>query len=123
MALEVPGTLDDSGRGITPSAINFTINNNLGTEMGQVSEQVGVSINGRSVGTITVNRNYPTSTLTVTVPKPGQYTYTANARAVFTNGQEYTCAGQGNIDVIGGKKFNLIANVGGNTCSIALQEK
>ncbi|MEH2170410.1 MAG: hypothetical protein V7K41_27910 [Nostoc sp.] len=105
------------------SAINFTIGDNLGVEIGQVSEQVEVSINGRPVGTLTVNQNYPRATLTVTVPKPGQYTYSANARAVFDNGKEGSCAGQGNVDISDGKKFNLNANSGGNTCFIVLQEE
>ena len=104
------------------SAISFTIGNNLGVEIGQVSEQVAVYINGKSVGTLTVNQNYPRATLMVSVPKPGQYTYTANGRAVFSDGIERTCAGQGSVDVSDGKTFNLAANIGGNTCSIVLQE-
>jgi hypothetical protein len=127
MALDIPDNPGTSVSGLDSpeptSAINFTINDNLGTEIGQESEQVGISINGRLVGTLTVNQNYPSATLTVTVPKPGQYTYTANANAVFNDGQERTCAGQGNIDVIDGKSFNLSANIGGNTCSINLQEE
>jgi hypothetical protein len=118
-----PSSGSSSSATSSQSAINFTIGDNLGVEIGQVSEQVAVSINGRLVGTLTVNQDYPSTTLTVTVPKPGQYTYTANGRAMFSDGIERSCAGQGGVDISDGKAFKLNANIGGNTCSIGLQEE
>ncbi|XWK89164.1 MAG: hypothetical protein U7127_03590 [Phormidium sp.] len=105
------------------SPVNFSISDDLGTDIGQVSEQVTVWIDGKMVGTLTVNQDFPQSILRVTVPSSGHHTYTASARATFKDGIVRTCAGQGTIDVSNGKNFKLLANIGGNNCSVLLAEE
>jgi hypothetical protein len=105
------------------SPIHFTIRDRLGD--GQVSEQVTVLINGRVVGTLTVDQYHPTSTITVTVPREGQYSYTVEATAVFeVNGEllRYMGAGQGMIDVGYTKDFELAGSFSGNTWLVTLME-
>jgi hypothetical protein len=58
----------------TPAPIDFTIRDQRGEN--QVSEQVAVLIDGRVVGNLTVNEQYPNAGLTVTVPRPGRYSFT-----------------------------------------------
>jgi hypothetical protein len=61
----------------------------------------------------------------VTVPQAGQYSYTAEAAAVFDiEGQlvEYYGAGQGMIQVEAGKIFDLTASISGNTWFISLMD-
>src|SRR5260370_14892253 len=55
------------------SPVNFTISDDLGEE--QVSEQVTVVLDGRNVGDLTVNEQYPSSTIPLTVPQEGRYSY------------------------------------------------
>jgi hypothetical protein len=103
--------------------VTFTIADQLGD--GQVSEQVTILLDGRRVGTLTVNQHYPYSELSVTVPRAGQYSYTAEAAAVFDiEGEliEYYGAGQGMIEVEADKVFDLMASFSGNTWLISLMD-
>ena len=103
--------------------VTFTIADRLGD--GQVSEQVTIVLNGRRVGTLTVNEHYPNSELSVTVPRAGQYSYTAEAAAIFhAEGglREYFGAGQGVIEVEAGKIFDLVASMSGDTWLISLMD-
>lgn len=105
------------------SAIHFNINDRLGE--GQVSEQVTVLINGRIVGTLTVDEYHPNATMSVTVPRAGQYSYTVEATAVFNvQGQllRYPGVGQGLLDVEANKVFDLAGSVSGNTWLITIME-
>jgi hypothetical protein len=104
------------------SAASFNISDHLGTDMGQVSEQITMIIDEKMVGTLTVNQNYPEASLTVTVPNPGRYPFKADARAVFNDGVERTCAGEGEVDISDGKSFSIVANLSNNSCSLALLE-
>lgn len=106
------------------SSVDFKIYDELGPS--QISEQVTVLIDGRLVGTITVNEYYPSSVMNVTVPRSGQHSYTIEAQAVFYDqGQvfEYTGAGQGMIDVEEGKEFYLVATISGSTWLVSLVER
>lgn len=107
---------------INPSPVRFKVGNRLGHEFGQVSEKVTLLINGRLVADLNVNMQYPTSVIEVNLPSKGTYSYTANGRAVFRDGREYSCAGQGFIDVSQGKFFAFAANMGGGMCQIVLVE-
>jgi len=101
--------------------IDFTIRDELGDD--QVSEQVTVVIDGRVVGTLTINQHYRNSMVSVTVPRPGQYSYTVEATAVFAgeDGEfQYTGAGQGMIDVTSGRSFRLAGSFSGSTWLISL---
>ncbi|RZB28978.1 MAG: hypothetical protein AEth_01582 [Candidatus Argoarchaeum ethanivorans] len=103
--------------------VDFTIYNSLGE--GQISEQVTVVIDGKDVGTLTINEHYPNSRLKVTVPKPGQISYSLVSAAVFDiNGElfEYNGVGQGIITVEQGKDFSLYGSVSGNTWLITIIE-
>ncbi len=105
------------------SQMNFVIRDALGED--QVSEQVVVVINGRTVGTLSVNEHYPTAMLTVTVPGEGRYSYTVSGKAVFNDGgglYEYAGVGQGMIDVEKGKSFDLAGGRSGSTWAITLRE-
>ncbi|HXH71541.1 MAG TPA: hypothetical protein VNI58_01835 [Mariprofundaceae bacterium] len=103
----------------------FWLSDNLG--QGQVSEQVRVLIDGKEVGTLTVNEQYPNSKIRITVPNIGRHNYDLEARAVFRdeNGQlqEIFGVGQGSIIVSDGKKFELASTITGNDTWIAHMEE
>lgn len=125
IGLETPSvTSSDSSSPPTAStATEFIISDRLGE--GQISEQVGILIDGKLVGTITVNEHFPESTIRVSVPQSGKYSYTVDAKAVFNvQGEQvaYPGVGQGNIDVQSGDQFELVGSISGNTWLITLQE-
>lgn len=92
---------------------------------GEISEQVTVLIDGKNVGNLTVNGDYPHSSLRVSVNKPGQHSYTAEAAAVFNvqgYATQYAGAGQGMIDVEPGKTYSLRGSISGNTWLVSLEQ-
>ncbi len=102
----------------------FIISDILGDE--QISEQVSILIDGKFVGTLTVNQDFPESMIRVTVPRSGTYTYTAEAVATFAIDGSYITvngAGQGNISVEHGRVFDLVGSISGNTWYISLQQR
>jgi hypothetical protein len=101
--------------------VNFTISDVLGDE--QVSERMTVVIDGRNVGDLTVNEQYPRSTITVTVPQEGKYNYVLDTSAVFKgDNAELHGVGQGTIDVKPEKAFTARGCVNGNTWIATLME-
>jgi hypothetical protein len=101
--------------------VDFMIHNELGED--QVSEQVTILIDGKSVGALTVNRYHPNAVMRVTVPQAERYSYTVEATTLFNiNGKlySYAGAGQGMIDVKSGKTFRLAGSMSGNTWLISL---
>jgi len=93
---------------------------------GEISEQVTVLIDGKNVGNLTVNGDYPHSSLRVSVNKPGQHSYTAEAAAVFNvqgYAMQYAGAGQGMIDVEPGKTYSLRGSISGNTWLVSLEQE
>ena len=103
------------------SPVNFTISDVLDDE--QVSEQMTIVIDGRNVGDLTVNEQYPRSTITVTVPQEGKYSYVLDASAVFKgDNAELHGVGQGTIDVKSEKAFTARCFVSGNTWIATLME-
>jgi hypothetical protein len=93
--------------------IDFTIHDQLDDD--QVTEQVAVHVDGRMVGTLTVDVAHPHSELTVTVPKPGQYSYTLTSRTLFDiNGQpvEVPGSGSGHVDVTAGTSLAIRYDIG-----------
>jgi hypothetical protein len=121
--------MESGGSTLTPpvpspsSAVDFMIYDALGE--GQVSEQVTILIDGKSMGTLTVSQYHPSAAMTVTVPRPGKYSYTAEATAVYNiDGElyQYTGTGQGMIDVKSGKNFILVGSISGNTWLISLRD-
>ena len=120
---EVPKVVNNQTKSST-NPVSFTIYDQLGYK--QISEQITVIINGKVVGTLTVNQHYPTSAITVTVPQEGQYSFTAKAKSVVNiRGKltEVTGAGQGMINVTSGKVFSIADSVSGNTWFISLIDK
>jgi hypothetical protein len=114
--------VDESGSR-NSSMTSFTIRDRLGEN--QVSEQVRILIDGRDVGTISVNEHYPDAMITATVPTDGQHSYVLEARAVFdVNGDllEIVGVGQGIISVNKGKEFELMSSFSGNTWLAHMQE-
>lgn len=60
--------------------VRFTISDSLGPT--QISEQVTVILDGRRVGDLTVNLDYPETELEVSVPEPGQHHYTVAVSSI-----------------------------------------
>lgn len=93
---------------------------------GQISEQVTLLIDGKNVGDLTVNGDYPHSTLRISVDKPGQHSYTAEAAAVFNiqgTAVQYAGAGQGMINIEPGKTYSLRGSITGNTWLVSLEQE
>lgn len=115
----------EPGRESVPTfSVDFKIYDQLGES--QLSEQVSVLIDGKFVGTITVNEDYPNSVMNITVPSAGQHSYTLDAQAVFYDqgtAFEYSGAGQGMIDVSEGDEFDLAASISGSTWLVSLVER
>jgi hypothetical protein len=106
-----------------PQSIDFTIMDRLGPN--QISEQVVIVIDGRNVGTLTVDTYHPTAALKVTVPGSGRYSYSASAEAVFNvQGQQmqFFGTGQGMISASSRKSFDLQGSFSGNTWDVSLVE-
>lgn len=106
------------------NSIDFTIVDQLGPN--QISEQVAVVIDGRSVGTLTVDTYHPTATLSVTVPDSGRYSYSASAEAVFNiqgKPMQFFGTGQGMVSASSGTNFELQGSFSGNTWYVTLVEQ
>jgi hypothetical protein len=102
--------------------INVTIVDDLGDD--QISEQVVFNIDGRNVGVINVNRDYPHASLRVHLAGPGKYSYMATANAHFKDNPraEYSGVGQALIDVVDGQQFDIEGAVSGETWLVTLHE-
>jgi hypothetical protein len=81
MKSESPDPREPQSRNPHVEMVDLTLHDHLGED--QVSEQVTIHIDGRPIGTLTVNEYHPNAAIRVTVPKSGQYSYTAEAIAVF----------------------------------------
>ncbi len=108
-----------------PAAATFRIIDELGDN--QLSEQVIVLLDGKRVGNLTVSAEFPYSEMTVTVPEAGQYSYTVEATAYFSNATtgkvfSYTGVGQGMIRVDEGTSFRLAGSTSGNSWVVTLVE-
>jgi len=125
-----PQSSDNHGGGVVMAGppqdepVDFTLTDQLGD--GELSEQITVLVDGRNVGNLTVNQDYPNSRLMVTVPKPGQHSYTVEAVAVFNvqgTAVQYAGAGQGMINVRQGKTYFLSGSFTGSTWLVSIQEQ
>jgi hypothetical protein len=64
--------------------------------VGEVAERVTLRIQGRTVGTLAVDRQHPEATLTVRLPRSGRYGYALTSTAVFeVHGERRTVVGRG----------------------------
>lgn len=90
----------------TPTPINFVVRDELAED--QLAEQVTVRVDGRMIGTLTVDVVHPSSSLTVTVPKAGEYDYSLDATFSFVDEEdEISLRGTGTINVRDGSEFSL----------------
>ena len=118
------GNLDGPQPEAREQSVDFSLTDQLGD--GELSEQVTVLMDGKNVGNLTVNDEYPNSQLRVTVPNAGPHSYTAEATAIFNvQGQrvQYNGAGQGMINVQQGKTYSLRGSMTGNEWLVSLEEE
>jgi hypothetical protein len=78
----------------TTRPIDFKVTKRL--RIGEVAERVTLRIQGRTVGTLAVDRRHPEATLAVRLPHSGRYGYALASTAVFAvHGERYAVAGRG----------------------------
>jgi hypothetical protein len=119
-----PAPVAVAGDQATPSPIDFVVQDGLGDL--QITEQITVQIDGRMVGTLTVDAVHTTSSLTVTVPKAGRYSYILDSTATFdldSGPAEIPGHGAGTIDVRDGKSFRIAEDIGQDELVVYLEEQ
>lgn len=93
--------------GKTP--VHVVVRDELGEN--QISEQVTVVLDGRRVGDLTVNTDYPTSDLELTVDDAGRHDYTLSVSSleIAEDGSyvEVDASGQGTITAEAGTTFQV----------------
>lgn len=113
-------TVEPEAVGKSPAT--FRIRDELGPN--QLSEQVTVVVDGRRVGDLTVNENYPTSELEVTVEEPGRHDYTVSVSSLelAEDGTvvERDGTGQGSIVVEEGAAFQIAYSESGDERNVTL---
>jgi hypothetical protein len=111
--------LDDAAhanRGSSPTQppshdrpVHVALTDELGE--GQVSEQVSVVFDGRNVGDLKVDADYPTAQLEITLPQAGRYDYTlaSDTQELADDGRqnEITGSGTGSVLVADGDQFDV----------------
>lgn len=116
------GTSDNSNQ-----PVYFTIQDEIRAEdiSNGYEGQTTVHIDGRSVGTITVNPSFPKSSITVSMQKKGRYKYVVETSAHLNNNENATivnCIGDGEIDVDSGKAYQVEGRYDGNKCILWLNQ-
>jgi phage shock protein PspC (stress-responsive transcriptional regulator) len=105
-------------------SVVFRVRDELGDN--QIAETVVVSIDGETVGTISIDADHPSATLRIRAPRAGLYSYTLTARTTFNlNGErcETSSSGSGQIDVRSNAIFRLAGDITGCTVnSLSLEE-
>jgi hypothetical protein len=106
----------------TQAPVDFVIRDELGE--GQITEQISVHIDGRMVGTLTVDAVHPSSSLTVTVPKAGTHDYILDSRTTFDGDEpvEIPGHGSGQIDVRAGASFSVVFEFGTDELLLQLRQ-
>jgi hypothetical protein len=91
---------------------------------GQISEQVSVVFDGRNVGDIKVNADFPDGMIEVTAPKPGAYDYTLSSvtEEVLSDGSVGVIqgAGQGRVTIDADADFAVSLADSGNGRALTL---
>jgi hypothetical protein len=65
----------------------FNVRDELGSECGQISEQVKLTVDGTYRGTLSVDYlTHERTKLPITVPSPGRYSYSTETVAMFEDG-------------------------------------
>jgi hypothetical protein len=87
-----PGTPPLAAQPARP--VEFRITERL--RVGEVAERVTLRIQGRTVGSLAVDRRHPEATLAVRLPRSGRYGYALASTAVFEiHGERHAVAGRG----------------------------
>ena len=87
-----PGTPPLAAQPARP--VEFRVTERL--RVGEVAERVTLRIQGRTVGSLAVDRRHPEATLAVRLPRSGRYGYALASTAVFEiHGERYAVAGRG----------------------------
>jgi hypothetical protein len=106
----------------TDGPIRFVVRDELG--LNQVSEQVSLVLDGRRVGELTVNSEYPESTLELSVDDPGRHDYTVSASSVEVdedgNAVYRDGSGQGSLIPEAGASYHVEYAEGGNGRDLTL---
>jgi hypothetical protein len=101
----------------TPREVPFQIHDQLGTQ--EVEEQVTVLIDGKNVGTLNVSPDFQDQVLKLNASQ-GMHSYTVSAKARFIDGYIYTGVGQGTIDVVSGRTYEVAGDISGSTWLVTL---
>lgn len=117
-----PATAAQISANTATGPVHFTVHDDLGDT--QVSEQVSVIVDGRHVGDLTINGDFPTSNLDISVDQPGRHDYTlgASSEELAADGSvvERDGTGQGTIMVEAGESFHVEYADSGDTRNLAL---
>jgi hypothetical protein len=104
-------------------SIDFAITDQLGP--GQISERISVSVNGRSVGTLTVDTVHTNATITVTLPSTGRYDYRLEGSMLIADGYggsiPVTGYGTGVIEASHGRSFAVLGDFSTNPIRLSLE--
>jgi hypothetical protein len=106
----------------SPDPVHFTVGDEL-AEL-QITEQVTVHIDGRKVGTLTVDTVHPSSEVAVTLPEAGRYDYVLRSTTIFDHDGEPVEVpgyGSGQIDVKDGSSFSVVYEFGEQELLLALE--
>jgi hypothetical protein len=107
----------------TDDPVDFALTDQLGP--GQISERITVVVNGRMVGTLTVDAIHTSAELVVTVPESGTYSYELQGSIVVQddlgNAYQLTGTGTGTIDVVQGRRFTLVGDYSGDPVVMELR--
>lgn len=111
---------------VTPaqaSTVDFVVSDELG--VGQISERISVTIDGRSVGTLTVDMVHPSGEIVVTVPRGGAHRYELTGTMAVQDGSGEPITrgayGTGIVSVSAGRRFSLVGDFTADPVLVALQ--
>jgi hypothetical protein len=117
-----PETRAQTAPAPSPDPVHFTVHDEL-AEL-QITEQVTVHIDGRKVGTLTVDTVHPSSEVAVTLPEAGRYDYVLRSKTIFDHDGEPVEVpgyGSGQIDVKDGSSFSVVYEFGEQELLLALE--
>jgi hypothetical protein len=104
-------------------SIDFAITDQLGE--GQISERISVTVNGRMVGTLTVDTVHTNGSVTVTLPSAGTYDYLLKASMVIEDSYgdpvAVTGYGTGTLQASNGRSFAVAGDYSTDPVSLSLQ--
>lgn len=101
----------------TAGPVRVQITDDLASD--QVSEQVDVSLDGRSAGTLSIDRRSPSDSLAVTVANAGRHDYRLVVRRQLKGHAPVTAGGHGHVDIDGRGSLTLYSDDRGDTYLMA----